>query len=84
MTPIEAMARGIAKEARVPEDIGYRVYLGHARAALDALADNVSEGMVEAGGKAAWLRYAGADAVGFRDCATPAFIAMLKAARDEG
>lgn len=43
-----AAAKAMAREARVPEDIGYRVYLGHARVALLAIRD-LKPDAVEAG-----------------------------------
>jgi hypothetical protein len=53
-----------------------------ARAALDALADNVSEGMVEAG-RAAWLDSA-ADYTLLHVSIGEAIKTALKAAKDEG
>lgn len=51
MTPVERIARAMASHARVDPDIGWRIYVGHAQAALTAIL-TPSESMVEAGWRA--------------------------------
>lgn len=78
---IKAMAQAMAEHARTPSDIGWRVYYGHATAALEALEENITDEMLSAG----WREAAGSldfeflDREGVRDV----FTAMLRAAREE-
>lgn len=77
MSPIQAMAVAIAEytDQRMPRSGDVITCEGIARAALDALADNVSEGMVEAGENA--------QDSGDTVCPSHSLLAMLKAAREE-
>lgn len=53
MTVVEKMARAMAVHARAPEDIGWRIYAGHARAGLTSLHDSFADPVVRAAIQAA-------------------------------
>lgn len=73
---IEAMARAMAKHASAPSDIGWRVYYGHAEAALKALEENITDEMVMAAMNAD-------EPMEPYDAYRAIFTAMLRAARGE-
>lgn len=86
MSPIQAMAVAIAEytDQRMPRSGDVITCEGIARAALDALADNVSEGMCREG----YLEWECATDEGYfypdEDDMKLVFRSMLKAAREEG
>lgn len=91
MTPLEAIARAIC-EARcypgttpsMPSPFSSEADKRAARAALNALASNISEGMLVTGGRIVAGLSSGRAIEPYEDDARDAFVAMLQRAKEEG
>lgn len=77
MTPLEAVARAIAKSNHQPDDASFEPFLPDALAAIQALIDNVSGDVVEAGAGVVGYYYPKMKVI-------EAFKAMLTASLNEG